>query len=151
MTSDAGRFLDPLADKILVLSAFFSFVYLGVVKLWMVLIIVIRDFLVTGIRSYSLKIGRPMLTNDLGKLKTASQMFMIVLILAFLAIQSSLEGITQSLGALLKDWFAIIPHNQIIYSGMLLVTLLTMASGIIYIYQNRHNLRRWMGFQFWDS
>ena len=48
-----GKFLDPLADKILTSGAFFAFVYLDVLELWMVLVIVIRDFAITGLRGYA--------------------------------------------------------------------------------------------------
>ena len=48
-----GKFLDPLADKILAAAALFSFVALNLVDGWMVWIVVVRDFLITGLRSYA--------------------------------------------------------------------------------------------------
>src|SRR4030042_447187 len=48
-----GKFMDPLADKILTSAAFLAFVILGVLELWMVIIIVVRDFLVTGLRLFA--------------------------------------------------------------------------------------------------
>ena len=52
-----GKFLDPLADKILSSAALFSFVALSLVDAWMVWIIVLRDFLITGLRSGTWKKG----------------------------------------------------------------------------------------------
>ncbi|HIB51969.1 MAG TPA: CDP-diacylglycerol--glycerol-3-phosphate 3-phosphatidyltransferase, partial [Candidatus Marinimicrobia bacterium] len=52
-----GRFLDPLADKILVSSAFISFAVLGVVEYWMVSLIIFRDLFVTGLRMVMEKNG----------------------------------------------------------------------------------------------
>ncbi len=132
--SEWGKFLDPLADKVLVLAAFSSFVYLGVVKLWMVLVIVIRDFMITYLRSYALKRGRPMMTSVIAKIKTAAQMVMINIILAFIAIQS------------IKTWemsshvSAFVLQYQLIYLGMLIVTTITALSGILYLYDNRRSL-----------
>ncbi len=138
--SDWGTFLDPLADKILVLAAFFSFAYLGLVQLWMVVVIVSRDVMVTYIRSYAMRRGKPMVTNILAKAKTASQMVMILIILSFVTLQSMMqqeatphEYVRSGLTAIL-DW-------HLIYSGMLLVTLLTAYSGVFYLYQNRNTLR----------
>ena len=96
-SSNWGKFLDPLADKILVLAAFFSFVYLGVVKLWMVMVIVTRDFIITGLRSYAMSKGQPMITNITAKLKTATQMTMIILILVVIALQSVLARFALSM------------------------------------------------------
>ena len=48
-----GKFMDPLADKILTSSAFLAFVILGELELWMVIIIIVRDFYVTGLRLYA--------------------------------------------------------------------------------------------------
>tara|TARA_B100001029_G_scaffold172584_1_gene170490 strand:- start:302 stop:694 length:393 start_codon:yes stop_codon:yes gene_type:complete len=65
-----GVFLDPLADKFLVLSAFFSFVFLGDVHLWMVLLISFRDVIITILRMVMEARGITMITSRAGKLKT---------------------------------------------------------------------------------
>ena len=66
-----GQFLDPLADKILVSSGFICFSILGYTPAWMVLIIVGRDFLITGLRSYAILKGQPIHTNFFAKCKTS--------------------------------------------------------------------------------
>jgi CDP-diacylglycerol--glycerol-3-phosphate 3-phosphatidyltransferase len=138
--SDWGTFLDPLADKILILSAFFSFVYLGLIKLWMVMIIVGRDFVVTGLRSYALSVGKPMSTNVVAKLKTATQMTMIAVILTFLALQSVHTQTAHFREQIVKT-VVTFESFHVIYTGMLVVTILTAFSGVYYLYQNRNVLR----------
>ncbi|KAB2881139.1 CDP-diacylglycerol--glycerol-3-phosphate 3-phosphatidyltransferase [bacterium] len=151
ITSDWGKFLDPLADKILVLSAFFSFVYLGIVKLWMVMVIVMRDFIVTGLRSYNMRRGKPMITNLLAKTKTFTQMTMIIVILLFIALKSLLTQFAMDVGRYIEKTVSVMLHYEIIYAGMLLVTVLTAVSGLIYLYQNRDSLRRLASFVFKNS
>ncbi|MEJ2637904.1 MAG: CDP-diacylglycerol--glycerol-3-phosphate 3-phosphatidyltransferase, partial [Calditrichia bacterium] len=58
-----GQFMDPLADKLLVSSALIVFAWLGYVFWWMVWVIVVRDFIVTGIRIYALHRGTPIVTH----------------------------------------------------------------------------------------
>ncbi|MBL7960876.1 CDP-diacylglycerol--glycerol-3-phosphate 3-phosphatidyltransferase [bacterium] len=151
ITSDWGKFLDPLADKILVLSAFFSFVYLGIVKLWMVMVIVMRDFIITGLRSYNMRRGKPMITNLLAKTKTFTQMTMIIVILLFIALKSLLTQFALDVGRYIEKTVSVMLHYEIIYAGMLLVTVLTAVSGLIYLYQNRDSLRRLASFVFKNS
>ena len=76
-----GKFLDPLADKILVSSAFISFALLGIIDFWMVGIIIFRDFFVTGLRIAMEQKGMSMVTSMVAKLKTSAQMTIITLIL----------------------------------------------------------------------
>ena len=58
-----GQFMDPLADKILVSSALFVFAYLEYVFWWMIIIIISRDALITFLRSFALRIGKPIITS----------------------------------------------------------------------------------------
>ena len=71
-TSDLGRLLDPVADKLLVLAALVMLVG-SVLPAWMVAAIVVREFLVTGLRLAALERGVVVGARDLGKLKTWSQ------------------------------------------------------------------------------
>ena len=72
--SELGKLLDPLADKILVLGAFLVFVELGKLPAWVVLIVISRDLLVMGIRTWAAREGRIIAASPLGKWKTALQM-----------------------------------------------------------------------------
>lgn len=150
-TSAWGKFLDPLADKVLVLSAFFSLVYLGVVKLWMVMVIMLRDFVVTTLRSYTMSHGKPMMTNFFAKFKTVSQMIMIGLILIFVSLQSGLATWQTDYRDHINTTVTVISEYNVIYAGMLCVTMLTAVSGIVYLYQNRESLRRLAMFSFFKN
>ncbi len=68
-----GKFLDPLADKILVSSAFISFAILDLVPYWMVALIIFRDLFVTGLRMVMESKGLTMITSKIAKAKTNSR------------------------------------------------------------------------------
>lgn len=76
-----GKLLDPIADKLLVTSAFISLVELDLAPAWMVVIIVGREFVVSGFRSIAAARGFVMPANWLGKTKTVTQIFAIVVLI----------------------------------------------------------------------
>ena len=87
--SPLGRFLDPLADKALVIATLIIFILLDqAVPLWMVIIIILRDMLVTLMRYLAIRKGAEIRTTRLGKAKTMFQMFSIVLIILILIVRS---------------------------------------------------------------
>ena len=135
-----GRFLDPLADKILVSSAFISFAVLGVVEYWMVSLIIFRDLFVTGLRMVMEKNGFTMLTSKIAKVKTGIQITIIIIILLFIG----LKGIPFEW--LRFEWvkvlFEIIMNYRIIYYLTLIVTIFTIWTGISYLYNNRAVIRK---------
>ncbi|RKY73065.1 MAG: CDP-diacylglycerol--glycerol-3-phosphate 3-phosphatidyltransferase [Candidatus Latescibacterota bacterium] len=90
LSSRFGRFLDPLADKILTLSVLFSLVIRNLVASWMVEVILAREIVITGIRMRALRSDRQMATSKLAKWKTAIQLAVIFLILVFLSLQKTL-------------------------------------------------------------
>ena len=132
-----GRFLDPLADKILVSSAFISFAVLGVVEYWMVSLIIFRDLFVTGLRMVMEKNGFTMLTSKIAKAKTVIQITIIIFILLFIG----LKGIPFEW---LKVLFGIILKYRIIYYLTLIVTVFTVWTGILYLYNNRGVIRKFV-------
>ena len=79
--SDFGKFADPLADKCLVVAAMLWFVEIGQMPAWAVLIVVIREFAVSGLRMVAADKGRVIAAGWSGKVKTASTMVCIVLML----------------------------------------------------------------------
>ena len=91
MNSGFGRFMDPLADKILVSTAFLSFVTLGYARGWMVMIIIVREFLITGLRSVAAYKGMVISPSILAKWKTVSQMVAIVAILLYANLEPLLS------------------------------------------------------------
>ena len=82
-----GKFLDPLADKLLVCSAYIALVDLGRLPAWMVIVIVCRELIVSGVRILAADAGVVIAASSLGKLKTTLQTLSIVmLLLATLAL-----------------------------------------------------------------
>lgn len=90
--TEFGKFLDPLADKCLVLGAFIPFVFLSEqIQVWMVLCILGRDIVITSFRYLALYQGTSLRTSRLAKVKTAFQMFSIIVILTSFMVLSVLE------------------------------------------------------------
>ncbi len=136
VVSSWGKFLDPLADKILVLSAFAGIWYMGLFPLWMLLLIVLRDLFITGLRMFMRAKKTSLETSYFAKSKTAVQMVAIYLILAFLIVRE------WSLFSGFHEEFVWLETHGGIWILMLLVTLLTAASGLHYFYVNRTTIRR---------
>ena len=80
-TTDFGKFMDPLADKCLVIAAMLWFVEIGRMPAWALLIVVVREFAVSGIRMQAANLGRVIAAGWSGKVKTASTMVCICLML----------------------------------------------------------------------
>src|SRR5256886_11501354 len=80
-TTRLGALLDPIADKLLMSAAFISLVELGLAKAWMVVIIIGREFAVSGLRSIAAQNGVTIAASPLGKTKTISQVVAIALLI----------------------------------------------------------------------
>ena len=81
LVSDFGKFLDPLADKLLVLAALSLLVHNGDISVWVLYIVVLRELVVTGIRLIAAGNGRVIAAGMTGKIKTVIQMVVIILAL----------------------------------------------------------------------
>ncbi|WP_195923997.1 CDP-diacylglycerol--glycerol-3-phosphate 3-phosphatidyltransferase [Paeniclostridium hominis] len=119
LITDFGKFMDPLADKLLVISALTTMIEFDLVAAWMVIIIVARELTVSILRAIAAADGKVIAASSGGKLKTISQMIAIVVLL--LAAQTG--------NIILLDTGKII---------ILIATLLTLYSGWEYIYKNRN-------------
>lgn len=133
IVSKFGIYFDPLADKFLVLSAFYAFMFIPVlsttVKLWMIILISFRDIFVTLLRTIMHYKGVTMITSKFGKVKTTLQLITIHLILIFLILKSYSV-------ALPSDFF----YYESLYFLMVITTIITFYTGVHYFYHNYKTL-----------
>ena len=131
--SKFGVYFDPLADKLLVLSAFYGFMFLPIlsttVKLWMIILISFRDIIVTLMRTLMQYKGVSMITSKAGKLKTFLQIITINFILIYLILKSYQVDIPS----------VILQYNSL-YFLMVITTMITFYTGIHYVYHNYKSL-----------
>ncbi len=128
-----GALLDPIADKILVLAAFLSFVELELIPAWMVVLIVSREFLITGLRLVAVRQGTVLPAERGGKHKTISQMVAIVLTLVYLIVRdlATARATPETLSAVTL-W-----GSRGVYGLMLLTVGLTLTSGCAFAWRHR--------------
>ena len=81
LVTNFGKFMDPLADKLLVCSAMICMIELGRLPAWFVIIIIGREFIISGFRLIAAENGIVIAANYWGKFKTVSQMIMIILLI----------------------------------------------------------------------
>jgi CDP-diacylglycerol--glycerol-3-phosphate 3-phosphatidyltransferase len=135
LISDFGKFMDPVADKILTLAAFLAFVEMGLVPAWMVIVIIFREFIITGMRLMALRKDKVIGATLAGKHKTASQMFSIFVILIFI--------IFREIGYSLQFWS---PNAEYyleigIFCLMFVTVVLTLISGASFFIRNKDILK----------
>lgn len=126
-----GVFFDPLADKVLTSTAFIAFGLLDFIPWWMIVVVLLRDILMTLLRMYADSVAQPVVTSRSAKLKTFLQMTYIIYVLvmymiAHLRISPLLSAIAQA---------AIDP--VVVYVGMLAITAITFWTGVEYYFDNR--------------
>jgi len=114
--TDFGKFMDPLADKLLVMSAMAWFVEAGWMPAWAFFIVIARELAVTGMRLVAVEQGRVIAAGKSGKVKTASTMVGICLMLAF-------------------------PTEPLILICTIVILVTTVYSGVEYFVQNRDVFR----------
>lgn len=129
--TDLGRLLDPIADKILILSAFLVFLRMGIVEDWMVIIILGREVFVTGLRFFALRKKIVLSAGPAGKHKTVSQIVTIFIILGFIIFRKSLMTFSHWSPEVEVLWRFGINISMIISVG------LSLISGIGYVWGNR--------------
>lgn len=136
LESKFGIFLDPLADKILTSAAFIGFYLIGLIPLWMVLIIVVRDILITLLRSYQEFNGKTIKTAYIAKVKTFIQMTYIFLILILLLMMTF--NINSSFNNSIQNFL----HSNIHYFIILFITLITLYTGVSYFFEKNYALTK---------
>lgn len=136
LVTDFGKFLDPLADKIMVLSVLICFVEQGLCSAVPVIIIIFREFAITSIRLVASSKGQVVASNMWGKVKTVSQIAAIVIIYLMFTIYYIVE---------ISNPAALIFANESIYITLILVSniliwitaVFAVVSGIKYMVDNR--------------
>lgn len=134
--------MDPLADKFLTSAAFIAFVILGFVPLWMVTIIIVRDFYVTGLRIYADIQNKAFTTSKLAKVKTFTQMIFVF----YLLIAITLKTI-QPLAANSNHLLNMLTDHYFVYYTMLIITLFTFYTGITYTRNNLTLIKELFSFE----
>lgn len=118
-----GKFLDPLADKILTTAALLCLMQLGLCNVWVVMIVIAREFLVTSIRLIAASEGTVIAANMWGKVKTTVQMVATIFVILVLSVME--------FGVL--EWFPIALVSNIL---MWITALFTVVSGGKYLFDN---------------
>ncbi len=139
-----GKLMDPLADKFLISAALICFVGMNELRVpaWMVVLVIGREFLITGFRLLALTRGEVISADRLGKFKTTSQITAIVWILIVLCVNSYLHR-----------YYFLEPQDLLNYSGwyywsgnfliwssywmVFIATIFTLLSGFQFYYRNR--------------
>jgi CDP-diacylglycerol--glycerol-3-phosphate 3-phosphatidyltransferase len=130
-----GKFLDPLADKILSAAALFSFVYLRLVDAWMVWVIVLRDVVITAFRSYAEWKDQPVVTSKTAQAKTFGE-FVVIYYILILYVADNVPVLKKEFGPLIETLL----HPRVLFGMMLVVVLSTVGTGILYVFDNRRLL-----------
>ena len=122
--TDFGKFLDPLADKLLIATALIGFVELGRMPAWMAVIIIAREFIVTGLRSIAASKGVVIAAIMTGKIKTVIQLIAIICTMLFSRMSVLVCG-----------------YPAVGFVTMAISTLFTIYSGYEYIARNANLLK----------
>jgi CDP-diacylglycerol--glycerol-3-phosphate 3-phosphatidyltransferase len=136
IVTNFGKFMDPLADKILTSIAFISFVALGYVKAWMIMTIVTREFFITGLRSLAAYRGLVIKPTFSAKIKTMMQMVTIVVILLYINLKTIMPEIGYT-GDIFESKMLI----EIFDWMVLVTTVITVVTGIDYLIKNASILK----------
>ncbi len=136
LITDFGKFMDPLADKIMVMSALICFVALGLTNVWLVTLIMFREFAVTSVRLVAAGNGTVIAANNLGKIKTVTQ---IIAILVIIALSYILELNSLSLISLPNLELSFFIIGEIFMS---VATFFALYSGYAYVKDNWNSIKQ---------
>ena len=137
LITNLGKFLDPLADKMLTTAAFLGFLAAGHLDVWAVMIILSREFMVTSVRLVAARDGNVIAASLWGKAKTVAQFTAILYMIAALEFSTWRTGLLAETA--LPETAFMIPLTV----GRVLVwvsVVLTVISGVQYVWQNRRHL-----------
>lgn len=119
LITDFGKFMDPLADKVLVVTAMLWFVQTGIMPAWAVAIVIFREFAVSGMRLIAVEGGRVIAAGWSGKVKTASTM--VCLCLMFLPLPTPVIWVCVAVIVITTVWSGIeyFAKNSDVFSGQM--------------------------------
>jgi CDP-diacylglycerol--glycerol-3-phosphate 3-phosphatidyltransferase len=132
LITDFGKLMDPLMDKILIAAAFICLIPYHAIPAWAVVVVVSREFAITGLRLLAISKGRLLAAESLGKHKTFWQITTVIFFLLMLSI-SELKGYANP--GTSPDWFGTVWN----VAGTVLITgavALTLLSGLGYLWKN---------------
>lgn len=125
-----GKFLDPIADKVLTTSALLAFMSMGLCNIWIVMLVLTREFAIASVRMIAASGGVVIPANIWGKIKTVSQMVFTILIMLLAEIWE-----------MLTDTNVNLPELSLVSNGLLWITaVLTIISGIIYLNDSKKTI-----------
>lgn len=138
MITDFGKFADPLADKIMIVSAMACFIQLGLTNAVVLIVTVVREFAVTSVRLVASSKGKVVAANGWGKAKTISQIaaVLVVLLLQYILELNALGLISLGDASVCRFWFGVAGEAMLWIS-----VALTLISGIVYLVQNFEFIR----------
>ncbi len=131
IVTNFGTLMDPVADKILIGSAFVAFVGLGIIPAWMAIVIIAREFVITGLRLLAASKGQILAAGWGGKNKTVSQVFAASVVLVGLALRDDWSTKLH----LKPEWLA--PFNRVAFTVTVIAVVFTLSSAGSYLHNNR--------------
>jgi CDP-diacylglycerol---glycerol-3-phosphate 3-phosphatidyltransferase len=136
LVTPLGKLLDPLADKILVCSAFVFLTAKGLCPVWVTALIIGREFLVTGLRQIAIEAGQVLAADSLGKWKTAFQLTYLISGMIKLTLDTM-----DSVGPPLSHLYALTNGAWLLPVSLVLAVGLTVISGWNYVWSSRYLLK----------
>lgn len=133
LITNLGKFLDPIADKMLTTAAFLLFLHLDCLDVWAVMLVLTREFMVTSVRLMAAKDGTVVAASFAGKLKTVMQFISIIAMMVSLEWQAVCAAYLPNVPALAVDLPVYISWGLIWVS-----VVFTVISGVQYFWQFRH-------------
>jgi CDP-diacylglycerol--glycerol-3-phosphate 3-phosphatidyltransferase len=135
--TDWGKFWDPLADKILTSACFLGFVFVGILPLWMVLLVILRDLIITLLRVWADNQGIAFKTTYYAKWKTLLQMIFLYYLLVGYVLQNTPYFVTH-----FNYYIGLMMNNNLILIVMIIITIITVHSGISYLKVNSQLIKK---------
>jgi len=130
--TDFGKLIDPIADKILTFSCFLAFLEMGLINAWMVIVILFREIVITAFRLYALSKKHVIQADIIGKHKLVSQVVAIYCILLSVIIKEIF--VSNNISAPIVEKIS----DYAIFISMFIAVVLTLISGVSYIWRNRN-------------